>query len=209
MLFGFIVSGVVYKCQAWRAFPSFRTVEVSAWLMRRQWLGCSGKAARRRCDPAPTRALPSSGLLRTERCCQTDSFILSRTRFLTSEKTQKLIRFGRSDHLTSSCCFVCGFKVKMPSVSGGCILKSVFLLARMRNAAGACSGSLPRSTRTSIEWPWLELASTDICSASTWSPSTWGWSHPSSKKYIFVLYFWKSAFPLGEKKSLVNNITKV
>lgn len=86
---------------------------------------------------------------------------------------------------------------------GTCFEVGVFVLARMRNNAGACSNLLRRSTRTSTGWPWLVPALTDTCSASMWSPSTWGWTQPSLKKYIFVLYFPNvyQTFPRRKKKN--------
>lgn len=50
---------------------------------------------------------------------------------------------------------------------------SVVWSSRLRNSAGACFEWLQRSTRTSIEWQWLELELTDTSSASMWCPSTW------------------------------------
>lgn len=73
---------------------------------------------------------------------------------------------------------------------------------RRGNNADVSSNWPQRGTRTSIEWPWRELELTDTSSVCMWSPSTWGWSLPSSKRFALVLAHCNTVIMMSEAKEI-------
>lgn len=88
--------------------------------------------------------------------------------------------------------------------------------SRQQMCAGVCSAQPQKSTSSCVAWPWPGLASTDTSSASTWCPSTSGWSLPSWKRSMSLsLCFCKAAsvrstvFSVEVKKQLYQGLMVV